>query len=97
MLQKLLHVENSVGSPDGLMNLSYLGGFRVNPWPTNVTLVTIRFQLFFFLLPDFSTLNISSSATGRTCSRMQFKMQSAMLAASSAASYFKFSTCSANT
>ncbi len=56
------------GSPDGLMNLSYLGGFRVNPWPTNVTLVTIRFQLFFFLLPDFRTLNISSSATGRTCS-----------------------------
>ncbi len=59
------------------MNLSYLGGFRVNPWPTNVTLVTIRFQLFFFLLPDFSTLNISSSATGRTCSHEHFRLQSA--------------------
>ncbi len=71
------------------MNLSYLGGFRVNPWPTNVTLVTIRFQLFFFLLPDFSTLNISSSATGRTCSHEQFKLQSAKPAASSAATNFK--------
>lgn len=48
------------------MNLSYLGGFLVNPCPTNVTLVTIRFQLFFFRLPDLRTLNISSSATGRT-------------------------------
>ena len=54
-------------SPEGLMNLSYLGGFRVKPWPTKVTLVTMRFQLFFFRLPDLSTLNISSSATGRTC------------------------------
>ena len=30
----------------GRMNLSYFGGFRVNPSPTNVTLVTIRFQAF---------------------------------------------------
>ena len=28
------------------MNLSNFGGFRVNPSPTNVTLVTILFQPF---------------------------------------------------
>jgi hypothetical protein len=31
---------------DGRMNRSYLGGFLVNPSPTNVALVTTRFQLF---------------------------------------------------
>jgi hypothetical protein len=31
---------------DGRINRSYLGGFRVNPSPTNVALVTTRFQLF---------------------------------------------------
>ena len=31
-----------------------------------LTLVIMRFQLFFMRLPLFSTLNISSSATGRT-------------------------------
>ena len=30
----------------GLMNRSYLGGFRVNPSPTYVTLVTILFHAF---------------------------------------------------
>ena len=30
--------------PIGLINRSYLGGFRVKPGPTNVTLVTSRFH-----------------------------------------------------
>ncbi len=34
--------------------------------PTKVTLVTMRFHAFFFRLPLCKTLNISSSATGRT-------------------------------
>ena len=34
--------------------------------PTKVTLVTMRFHAFFFRLPLCRTLNISSSATGRT-------------------------------
>ncbi len=54
-------------SPLGLMKRSYLGGFLVKLGPTKVTLVTIRFQAFFFRFPECSTLNISSSATGRTC------------------------------
>ena len=54
------------GVPLGLMKRSYLGGFRVKLGPTYVTLVTIRFHCFFFRLPLCSTLNISSSATGRT-------------------------------
>mmetsp|Transcript_21106 Transcript_21106/g.58603 ORF Transcript_21106/g.58603 Transcript_21106/m.58603 type:complete len:211 (+) Transcript_21106:649-1281(+) len=52
--------------PVGLMKRSYLGGFRVKPGPTNVILVTMRFHDFFWRLPDFNTLNISCSATGRT-------------------------------
>mmetsp|Transcript_25737 Transcript_25737/g.76163 ORF Transcript_25737/g.76163 Transcript_25737/m.76163 type:complete len:321 (-) Transcript_25737:215-1177(-) len=52
--------------PVGLMKRSYFGAFRVKPGPTNVTFVIMRFQLFFMRLPDLSTLNISSSATGRT-------------------------------
>ena len=49
------------------MNRSYLGGFLVKFWPTKVTLVTMRFHCFCFLLPVRRTLNISSSATGLTC------------------------------
>jgi hypothetical protein len=54
-------------SPLGLMKRSYLGGLRVKLGPTKVTFVTMRFHCFFLLLPLWSTLNISSSATGRTC------------------------------
>lgn len=58
------------GAPMGLMNRSYFGGFLVKPGPTKVALVTIRFHCFFCRLPDRITLNISSSATGRTCRMM---------------------------
>ena len=51
------------------MKRSYFGGLRVNPGPTNVALVIIRFQLFFCRFPDRITLNISSSAMGRTLGR----------------------------
>ena len=51
----------------GLMNLSIFGGLRVNPSPTNVAFVIIRFQHFFCLLPDFITLKISSWARPLTC------------------------------
>lgn len=44
------------------MNLSIFTGFRVNPSPTNVAFVTIRFHAFFLLFPVLMTLNISSSA-----------------------------------
>jgi hypothetical protein len=40
----------------------------VNPGPTNVTFVTIRFLCLVLLLPVLRTRNISSSAIGRTCS-----------------------------
>lgn len=46
----------------GLMNRSSLTGLRVNPSPTNVAFVTIRFQAFDLLFPVLTTLNISSSA-----------------------------------
>ena len=49
------------------MKRSYLGGFLVKFCPTKVTLVTMRFHCFCFRLPVRRTLNISSSATGRTC------------------------------
>mmetsp|Transcript_1815 Transcript_1815/g.3305 ORF Transcript_1815/g.3305 Transcript_1815/m.3305 type:complete len:232 (-) Transcript_1815:192-887(-) len=55
--------------PIGLINRSYLGGFRVNPSPTKVTLVTIRFHSLAFRLPVRRTLNTSSSATGFTRGR----------------------------
>ena len=51
----------------GRMKRSYLGGLRVNPPPTKVTFVSMRFHCFFCRLPDRMTLNISSSAIGRTC------------------------------
>ena len=50
----------------GRMNLSILTGFLVNPSPTNVALLTIRFQLLLFFEPVLMTLNISSSAIPRT-------------------------------
>ena len=37
--------------PIGLMNLSYLGGFRVKPSPTKHTSVTFLFHAFLFLFP----------------------------------------------
>lgn len=49
------------------MKRSYFGGLRVKPGPTKVGLVTMRFHCFFCRLPDRMTLNISSSAMGRTC------------------------------
>ena len=52
--------------PIGRIKRSYLGGLRVKPSPTNVTLVTMRFHAFFSRLPVLMTLNISSSATGLT-------------------------------
>ena len=48
-------------SPMGRMNRSNLGGFRVKLSPTKVILVTILFQPFLFVLPDFKTLNTSDS------------------------------------
>ena len=54
-------------TPVGLMKRSYFGGFRVKPAPTKVGFVTMRFHCFFCRLPDRMTLNISSSAIGRTC------------------------------
>ena len=48
-------------SPIGRMNLSNFGGFLVKLSPTNVTFVTILFQPFLFVLPDFRTLNTSDS------------------------------------
>lgn len=50
----------------GLMNLSYLGGLRVNPSPTKQTLVTILFQAFFCLFPVRITLSTSVSPCART-------------------------------
>lgn len=47
----------------GLMNLSYLGGFLVNPSPTKQTFVTILFQHFRLVFPDLMTLNTSASLT----------------------------------
>ena len=56
-------------NPIGLMNLSYLGGFRVKPSPTKQTLVTILFQAFFFLFPVRITFNTSVSPWARTLGR----------------------------
>ena len=53
----------------GRMNLSIFTGFRVKPSPTNVALVTIRFQALLLLFPVLTTLNISSSAIPRTLGR----------------------------
>jgi hypothetical protein len=50
----------------GRTNLSILTGFLVNPSPTNVAFVTIRFHDLLLLFPVFITLNISSSAIPRT-------------------------------
>ena len=50
----------------GRINRSIFTGFLVNPSPTNVALVTIRFHAFFLLFPVRITLNISSSAIPRT-------------------------------
>jgi hypothetical protein len=52
--------------PLGRMKRSYFGGFLVNPGPTNVAFVIMRFHDFFIRFPLRMTLNISSSATGRT-------------------------------
>ena len=52
--------------PDGRIKRSYFGGLRVKPGPTNVALVIILFHVFFCLLPERMTRNISSSAIGRT-------------------------------
>lgn len=46
----------------GLTNFSIFTGFRVNPSPTNVAFVTIRFHDLLLFFPVFITLNISSSA-----------------------------------
>ena len=56
-------------NPIGLMNLSYLGGFRVKPSPTKQTLVTILFQAFFFLFPVQITFNTSVSPWALTLGR----------------------------
>ena len=53
----------------GRMKRSSLTGLRVNPSPTNVALLTIRFQLLFLCFPVLMTLNISSSAIPRTLGR----------------------------
>mmetsp|Transcript_48054 Transcript_48054/g.154009 ORF Transcript_48054/g.154009 Transcript_48054/m.154009 type:complete len:200 (+) Transcript_48054:113-712(+) len=53
----------------GRMKRSYFGGLRVNPSPTYVTLVTMRFHCFFLRFPLRMTLNISSSAIARTLGR----------------------------
>ncbi|KAH1022554.1 hypothetical protein HUJ04_011938 [Dendroctonus ponderosae] len=50
----------------GLMNRSNFGGFLVKPSPTNVTLVTIRFQAFLLVFPDRTTRITSESAWART-------------------------------
>jgi len=46
----------------GRTKRSIFTGFLVKPSPTNVALVTIRFQDLLLLFPVFMTLNISSSA-----------------------------------
>jgi hypothetical protein len=53
----------------GLTNLSILTGFLVKPSPTNVAFETILFHDLDLDFPDFSTLNISSSAIPRTLGR----------------------------
>merc|ERR1712070_859411 len=53
-------------SPEGRINRSYFGGFRVKFGSTKVIFVTTRFQAFFLRLPDACTRNISSSATALT-------------------------------
>jgi hypothetical protein len=53
----------------GRTNRSIFTGFLVNPSPTNVALLTIRFQLLVLAFPDLRTLNISSSAIPRTLGR----------------------------
>lgn len=53
----------------GRMNRSSLTGLRVNPSPTNVALLTIRFHDFDLCLPVLMTLNISASAIPRTLGR----------------------------
>lgn len=55
--------------PMGRMKRSSLTGFRVKPSPTNVALLTMRFQLLFLCLPVLMTLKISSSAMPRTLGR----------------------------
>ena len=50
----------------GRTNLSIFTGFRVNPSPTNVAFVTIRFHALLLFFPVRITLNISSSAIPRT-------------------------------
>mmetsp|Transcript_129209 Transcript_129209/g.313893 ORF Transcript_129209/g.313893 Transcript_129209/m.313893 type:complete len:211 (+) Transcript_129209:511-1143(+) len=50
----------------GRIKRSNFGGLRVKPSPTTVTFVTIRFHCFCLRFPLFTTLNISSSAIGRT-------------------------------
>mmetsp|Transcript_6530 Transcript_6530/g.7509 ORF Transcript_6530/g.7509 Transcript_6530/m.7509 type:complete len:201 (-) Transcript_6530:230-832(-) len=55
--------------PVGRMKRSYFGAFLVKPCPTKVAFVIIRFQELCFLFPDLKTLNISSSAIGRTFGR----------------------------
>ena len=52
--------------PLGRMKRSYFGGFLVKPGPTKVAFVIMRFHDFFMRFPERITLNISSSATGRT-------------------------------
>ena len=66
-LQPALSAVRVEVAPVGLMKRSYFGGFRVKAPPTNVTFVSIRFHCFFCRLPLRMTLNISSSAIGRTC------------------------------
>ena len=61
--------------------------------PTKVTLVTMRFQAFFFRLPLCRTLNISSSATGRT---WRFNHQSALLQAVESDAAVTISLCLAS-
>jgi hypothetical protein len=48
-------------NPIGRMNRSSLTGFRVKPSPTNVALLTIRFQDLLLCFPVLRTLNISGN------------------------------------
>lgn len=50
----------------GRMNLSYFGFFLVKSSGTKQTFVTIRFQAFFFRLPELIILKTSASACART-------------------------------
>mmetsp|Transcript_2674 Transcript_2674/g.6375 ORF Transcript_2674/g.6375 Transcript_2674/m.6375 type:complete len:240 (+) Transcript_2674:152-871(+) len=60
--------------PIGRIKRSNFGGFRVKPGPTNVHLVTMRFQALRLRLPVLTTLKISSSVIGRTAGSGTFHL-----------------------